>query len=150
MPKTTNEIAKTEVLQVRVTPLEKMKIMQKVSRGQFSSQADFFHTAINLLIKDSDGLFANISREFDIKYSINTETQYKQLKQTYDSLKSAFNALTLLTDNYSNEQAAPNELKDTLRDYLLPRVAETLKEYEDKTHISPNERYTEPDTLEDR
>nr|WP_013355072.1 hypothetical protein [Limosilactobacillus reuteri]ADN64216.1 hypothetical protein LrpGT231_03 [Limosilactobacillus reuteri subsp. rodentium] len=137
---------KTEVVQTRITPVDKMKIMQKVNLGQFSSQTDFFNTALNLLIKDNSNLFANISREFNTEYSINTEKQYEQLKNAYDSLKSAFNSLTALTDNY--EQTAPNEFKDVLRDYLLPRIAETLKNYEDRKHISLNERYTEPDNLE--
>lgn len=138
---------KTEVVQTRITPADKMKIMQKVNLGQFSSQTDFFNTALNLLIKDNSNLFANISREFNTEYSINTKKQYEQLKNAYDSLKSAFNSLTGLTDNY--KQGAPNELKDVLRDYLLPRITETLKAYEDKKHISLAERQTEPDNLED-
>lgn len=150
MPKSNNNITKTEVLQTRITPVDKMKIMQKVSRGQFSSQTDFFNTALKLLIKDNSNLFANISRNFDDEYTIDTAEQYQQLKHAYDSLKSALDALTTLTDNHADtKQPAPNELKDVIRDYLLPRIAKTLKDYEDKKHISLNERYTEPDNLED-
>lgn len=141
---------KTEVVQTRITPIDKMKIAQKVSMGQFDSQADFFNTALNLLIKDGSGLFANISRNLDAEYHIDTPEQYEQLKKAYDSLGSAFDALTVLTDHYlgKKEQTAPNELKDTIRDYLQPRVTRTLKDYEDQKHIPLNDRYTEPDNLD--
>lgn len=141
---------KTEVVQTRITPVTKMKIMQQVGRGQFENQADFFNTALNLLMEDNSGLFANISRNFDGEYTIDTAEQYQQLKRAYDGLKSAYYALTVLTDNYADtKQPAPNELKDVIRDYLLPRVTKTLKDYEDKKRVSLADRYTEPDDLDD-
>lgn len=142
---------KTEVVQTRITPIDKMKITQKVSMGQFSSQADFFNTALNLLIKDGSGLFANISRHFDASYRIDLPEQYAELKETYDSLKNALDALTKLTDEQIGHvaQSAPNEYKDVIRDYLLPRVTQTLKEYEDRNHLLLENRYTEPDNIDD-
>lgn len=141
---------KTEVVQTRITPATKMKIMQQVGRGQFENQADFFNTALNLLMEDDSGLFANISRNFDGEYTINTAEQYQQLKRAHDGLKSAYYALTVLTDNYADtKQPAPNELKDVIRDYLLPRITKTLKDYEDKKRVSLADRYTEPDDLDD-
>lgn len=94
-------------------------------------------TAINRILQaeltallGDGGLFANVSRHYNDSYKITTDQQFEQLEAIQNSLKNALLLLTRLTDDYSSDEGkAPNELKDVIRDFLLPRVNKTLEEY---------------------
>lgn len=148
----TSKPTKTEVLLTRVTPATKFKIDRLVNRGWFSSQADLFNAGLKLILADYTDLFINIAKNQEKfpKYAITSEEQRQLLGHAYDHLSTAFSDLTKLTDHYMYREdegleAAPNEYKDTLRDFLMPLLKKTLKDYEDKNHILFDDRFTEPD-----
>lgn len=133
---------KTEVLLTRITPAKKMEIVNKVNNGPYKSQADLFNKSINLMLKDPTNLFAGISDHFNDEYVISSKKQYQQLKEAYEELRHACYLLTKLTDNYDQEKA-PSEYKDVLRDYLLPRLYSTLQKYEDENSVPLTDRLTD-------
>lgn len=133
---------RTEYARTRLTPAEKMSVEKKTAEGNFKNQSDFFKTALNLLIADDSGLFANVSRHFNDSYTISNEEQYQQLKEAYEELRHACYLLTKLTDNYDQEKA-PAEYKNVLRDYLLPRLYSTLQKYEDENSVPLTDRLTD-------
>lgn len=147
---------KTEVVHARITPRDKFFMDSALSHHYFTSQTEMVSLGLKLMIHDYGGLFANIARNDDefSKYQITTEEQHQLLGHAYDCLHSAYSDLTKLTDKYMYRedegiQAAPNEYKDTLRDFLLPLLQDTLKDYEDKNHVLFDDRFTEPDDLEE-
>lgn len=132
---------KSDAIRMRVTPQTKMKIDRQVARGAFKNRSDLYSTAVNLLVNDPSGVFADVSRHFSENYVIFDGDQYVQVKNAYSALQEALHALTVLTDDY--EKGAPNHYKNLLRDYLLPRLYDTLKQYEDSHEVISSFRVTD-------
>lgn len=147
---------KTEVVHARITPRDKFFMDSALSHHYFASQTEMVSLGLKLMIHDYGALFANIARNNDkfSEYEITNEEQHQLLGHAYNCLYEAFSDLTKLTDKYMYHekeglQAAPNEYKDTLRDFLLPLLQDTLKDYEDKNHILFDDRFTEPNDPEE-
>lgn len=149
---------KTEVVHARITPREKIFMNDEIAFHHFSSQAEMVSLGLKLMIHNYAGLFPNIARDLDEfdNYAIVTKDQYERLIDAYKHLSEAQADLKVLTDNYYpgnrgdyNQQSAPNEYKDILRDFLMPLINRAIKDYEDRKHMPFDDRFTEPDDLEE-
>lgn len=141
-------VKKPEFITVRTTKQTKNQIQRLVDYHRFSSKADVINTGLNLMINDAGGLFANISRSMSEieNYTPQSEEQYQRFIEAYKGLQAAYGPLSSATDDVDRltEKQAPNEYKDTLRDFLIPAVVGSLRRYEDAHHIPLEKRWTEP------
>lgn len=132
---------KTDLVQTRVTPCEKMAINRQVARGGYRNRSEFVHVALNLLVNDKSGVFSDVSKHFTENYVLLTETQYEEAKTAYHDLQGALHALNVLTDDYL--AGGPNHYKNLLRDYLIPRLYASIKQYEDANGVAEGFRVTD-------
>lgn len=131
---------KTEVVQTRITPQQKMAIDKQVLLGKYKTRSELYGTALNLFASDTTGLFKDVSKHYTENYVLLTDEQYKQAKSAYHDLEGALHALTVLTDDYV--QGGPTHYKDILRDYLLPRLYDSLLQYEASHDVPLDSRVT--------
>lgn len=134
-------ITKTEVVQTRITPKEKIKIDNQIAKGRYKTKSELYNTALNLFINDDSGLFKSISDHYNEYFVCLTHDQYEQAKVAYHDLQGALHALTVLTDDYTNN--APFHYKNMLRDFLIPRLYASLKQYEDTHDVDTDLRVTD-------
>lgn len=125
MPKVNGKMTKSEVLQCRVTPGQRMKLEMKSKTDDLTlSQA--LQQGGEMYLNDHDGLLQKIAK--DVTYVPKSETDYLELKGLRDSCYQLYQAF------YSYQVGHPDlestAWGDTFKDFLLTSIDESLKTYE--------------------
>lgn len=129
MPKTENNMTKTEVLQLRVTPTTKMKLNYK--RGA-KSQSDSLNEALSLYLADDNNLLQQIHE--GVNFKIQSQDDYMQVRQLYLNSRSLMYAFNKFED--SHREFKTNVWKNLFRDFLLPSLERPLAQYEATHHVN--------------
>ena len=128
MPKAENEVTKTEFLQFRVTRQTKQKLERAYQDDHRPDLSSALSQALKLYISPLRHLFDTMKNGVD--YNVNTESEYKSMKHAYDSANDLYATLTTLEDN--TENCHLNPLRDVLRDYVIPKIQDSVFDYEKK------------------
>lgn len=125
MPKVNGKMTKSEVLQCRVTPSQRMKLEMK-SKADDLTLSQALQQGGEMYLNDHDGLLQKIAK--DVTYVPESETDYLELKDLRDSCYQLYQAF------YSYQVGHPDlestAWGDTFKDFLLPSIDESLKTYE--------------------
>ncbi|MHC3514607.1 hypothetical protein ACWAS6_10755 (plasmid) [Limosilactobacillus reuteri] len=127
MPKAKNEMTKTELLQLRVTPAKKMQF--DFTKGS-QSQSEALNEALNLYLNDQNNLLKQINE--DVNFTIQNHNDYLKLRQLYLDSRSLMFEFTNFED--SHRQLKTNVGKNLFRDFLLPSLERPIAEYEANHH----------------
>lgn len=128
MPKAENEPTKTEFLKLRVTPATKQELEQAYRVDHRPNLSSALNQALKLYISPYRHVFDTMKTGVD--YNAATEKEYKAMKHAYDSANDLYATLTTLEDN--TENCHLNPLRDVLRDYVIPKIQDSVFDYEKK------------------
>lgn len=128
MPKTENNVTKTEVLQFRVTPTIKAKLDYKKGR---KSQSDALNEALSMYLSDDSNLLEQIVN--DVNFTINSEDDYQELRSLYLTAQSLYADFTKFESNHRKFKV--NVWKNIFRDFLLPSLEKPIYDYESKHNV---------------
>lgn len=131
MPKAKNQMTKTEVLQFRVTPSQKIRLDDK--KGTVST-TDALTAALNLYLSDDNNLLQQIANGVEI--NIKSEDEYQQLKLLLGI--SQFLYEKFLKFENENPELKTNVWKNVFRDFLIPSLEKPIINYEQTHHIKQN------------
>ncbi|MQB63998.1 hypothetical protein DN451_10020 [Lactobacillus reuteri] len=128
MPKSENEMTKSKLLQLRVTPIKKMQFDYK--KGS-QSQSEALNKALSLYLSDDNNLLQQISE--GTTFSIKNQADYMTLKRLYLSSRSLYSDFADFEDKH--RQFKINVFKNVFRDFLLPALERPIAEYEDNHQV---------------
>lgn len=128
MPKTENNITKTEILQVRVTPKTKIKL--DIKKGT-KSQSDALNQALTLYLADDNNLLQQIVN--DVNFTINSKDDYQELRSLYLTAQALYADFSKFESNHRKFKV--NVWKNLFRDFLLPSIEKPLYNYESKHNV---------------
>ena len=128
-------MTKSEVLQCRVTPAEKMSIELKTG-FEHITLSEALQQGSEMYLGDHDGLLQKIAKEVD--YVPKTEANYRELKGLRDSCYRLYQAFYGFQEGHKDLKSTA--WMDTFKDFLLPSIDEALKTYEERHGIRQNER----------
>lgn len=129
MPKTENQLTKTEVLQFRVTPTTKMKLDTK--KGT-KSQSDALSEALSLYLSDDNNLLEQIVN--NVNFTINSEADYQELRSLYLETHALYANFAKFESNHRKFKV--NVWKNLFRDFLLPSLEKPIYDYESKHNVA--------------
>lgn len=135
MPKTSGKMTKTEVLQCRVTPAEKMRLEMKTG-FEHITLSEALQQGGEMYLGDHDGLLQKIAKEVD--YVPKTEADYRELKSLRESCYQLYQVFYGFQEGHKDLKSTA--WMDTFKDFLLPSIDEALKTYEEWHGIRRNER----------
>lgn len=129
MPKTENNVTKTEVLHFRVTPKAKMEL--DIKKGS-KSQSDALNEALSLYLYDDNNLLQQIVN--DVNFTINSKDDYQELRSLYLTAQSLYADFSKFESNHRKFKV--NVWKNLFRDFLLPSIEKPIYDYESKHNVA--------------
>ena len=123
MPKTSRTMTKSEVLQCRVTPAEKMSIELKTG-FEHITLSEALQQGSEMYLGDHDGLLQKIAKEVD--YVPKSEADYRELKGLRESCYQLYQAFYGFQQGH---QKMESTWLDTFKDFLLMAIDESVKTY---------------------
>lgn len=135
MPKTNGKMTKSEVLQCRVTPAQRMRLEMKTG-FEHVTLSEALQQGGEMYLNDHDGLLQKVAKEVD--YVPKTDADYRELKGLRDSCYHLYQAFYGFQEGHKDLKSTA--WMDTFKDFLLPSIDEALKTYEEWHGIRRNER----------
>lgn len=124
-----NEPSKSEMLQLRVTPIVKREMEIAYANDYRPNMESALNQALRLYISPERHLFATMKTGIDCQ--VKTKEEYDDMKHAYRCAKELYATLTRLEDN--SFECHLNALRDVIRDYIVPKIEESVYDYE-KSH----------------
>ncbi len=128
MTKPENEMTKTEVLRLRVTPKTKQELEQTYRVDHRPNLSSALNNALELYISPYRHVFDTMKNGVD--YNVSTESEYKSMTHAYDCANELYATLTRIEDNTDNCHL--NAIRDVIRDYVIPKIQDSVFDYEKK------------------
>lgn len=128
MPKTENNVTKTEVLHFRVTPQTKLRLDNK--KGN-KPQSDALSEALNMYLSDDNNLLEQIINNVD--FTTNSKDDYQELRSLYLTAHGLYADFSKFESNH--RQFKVNVWKNVFRDFLLPSLEKPIYDYESKHNV---------------
>lgn len=126
MTKPENEMTKTEVLRLRVTPKTKRELERAYQDDHRPNLSSALNQALKLYISPYRHVFDTMKNGVD--YNVSTQKEYDAMLHAYDSANDLYATLTTIEDN--NNNCHLNALRDVLRDYVIPKIQDSVFDYE--------------------
>lgn len=126
---------KTEDLKLWVDPEIKQKMERACSDDHRPNMTSALNNALELYISPYRHLFDTMKNGVD--YNVATESEYKQMTHAYDCANELYATLTRLEDNSYNCHL--NALRDVIRDYVIPRIQDSVFDYEKEHYREIND-----------
>ena len=126
-------MTKSEVLQCRVTPVQRMRLEMKTG-FEHVTLSEALQQGGEMYLNDHDGLLQKVAKEVD--YVPKTEADYRELKNLRETCYQLYQTFYGFQQGH---QEMESTWMDTFKDFLLPSIDESLKTYEDCHGIRRNE-----------